>query len=67
MLPGTGAGPNNALHLATSSVRCAPASGGADAARRQEAVADSCLAFPHCDQHRIGWRVTPRTDHRAVD
>jgi hypothetical protein len=39
----------------------------ADAARRQEAGAASCLAFPHCDQRHIRGRVTPRTDHRAVD
>jgi hypothetical protein len=45
----------------------APASGGADAARRQAAGAASCHAFPLRDQRRISGRVTLCTDHRAVD
>ena len=51
----------NSLHSC-----CAPASGGADAARRQEAGAASCLALPRY-QRRIRRRVTLRTDHHSVD
>jgi len=59
----------NGLELTASSLRAslAPAAGGADAARRQEAGVASCLAFPRCDQRRISGRVTHPTDHRAID
>jgi hypothetical protein len=45
----------------------APAAGGADAARRQEAGVASCLTFPHYYQRRISGRVTRPADHRTVD
>ena len=63
-------GPANKRMQVTANSVCsclAPASGGADAARRQAAGAASCLALPRRDQRRIGWRVTPRPDHRAID
>jgi hypothetical protein len=56
-----------ALEPTANSVRCAPAAGGAEAAWRQAAGAASCLAFPACHQRRISRRVTPGTDHRAID
>ena len=60
---------NKRMQATANSVRSclAPASGGADAARRQAAGAASYLAFPRRDQRRIRGRVTPRTDHRAID
>jgi hypothetical protein len=57
---------NKVLQPIAYSVRSAPASGGADAARRQATGAASCLACPRRDQRRISGRVTPRTDHCAV-
>jgi hypothetical protein len=58
---------NIALEPTPNSLRYAPASGGADAARRQEAGAASCLAFLRRHSVRNRGRVTPHTDHRAVD
>jgi hypothetical protein len=53
--------PNEGVQATANSVRScrAPASGGADAARRQAAGVASCLAFPPCHQRRISGRVTP--------
>ena len=52
-----------------SSVRScrAPASGGADAARRQATGAVSCRACPPCHQRRIRGRVTLCTHHSAIE
>ena len=60
---------NKGVPLTAYSRRSAltPAAGSADAARRQAAGAASCLAFPRRHQRRISGRVTPRTDHRAID
>jgi hypothetical protein len=46
---------------------CAGRAGSADAGRRQEAGAGSCLAFPRRHQRRIRGRVTPHTERHAVE